>query len=157
MFRFSVWLTSGDVSWAEEITAETYRRTWEKCECLDAREDVATTWLLTTARNIYIDEYRRARRTSTLAGGLATSPNERERSVEREHVQDKERQEFWGLIAQLPMQHREMLVLRYVFDWKVKDIAGRLGKKPNTVSAAIRRSLSILEARLEAGTGSKEE
>lgn len=45
--------------------------------------------------------------------------------------------------------NREMLVLRYVFEWQVKDIAEWMRKKPNTVSVSLTRILSVLEARWE--------
>lgn len=157
VFRFSAWLTSGDASWAEEITAETYRRAWEKRERMDGREGEVTPWLLTIARNIYIDGYRMAGRTTGLIDGSATASNKGQRAVESDQIHREEGQELWALIAQLPPEHREMLVLRYVFDWRVKDIGELLGMKPNTVSVAIRRSLSTLEARWGTGMGSKEE
>ena len=39
-------------------------------------------------------------------------------------------------------QNREILVLRYLLGWKVKDIGNHLELKENTVSVYIRRSLS---------------
>jgi RNA polymerase sigma factor (sigma-70 family) len=48
------------------------------------------------------------------------------------------------LLHTLSSQHREILVLRYLLNWRVKEIAEHLEMKENTVSVYIRRALKQL-------------
>ena len=49
---------------------------------------------------------------------------------------------LWDSIQALPEQHREMIVLRYMLGWRVKDIAKQLDINENTVSVNLRRILA---------------
>lgn len=44
----------------------------------------------------------------------------------------------------MPHEQRELLVLRYVLGWQVKQIAAQLGMLENTVSVYLRRALQDL-------------
>jgi RNA polymerase sigma factor (sigma-70 family) len=48
---------------------------------------------------------------------------------------------LWKALLGLPYDRREMLVLRYMLGWQVKQIAELLDMEENTVSVYIRRSL----------------
>jgi RNA polymerase sigma factor (sigma-70 family) len=48
---------------------------------------------------------------------------------------------LWSLLHDLPDDKREVVVLRYMLGWKVKEIALYLRKEENTVSVFIRRCL----------------
>jgi RNA polymerase sigma factor (sigma-70 family) len=59
-----------------------------------------------------------------------------------EHATNREQfKHLWQVLQNLPDDKREMLVLRYMLGWKVKQIAEYLQKEENTVSVYIRRSL----------------
>jgi RNA polymerase sigma factor (sigma-70 family) len=49
------------------------------------------------------------------------------------------------LLGTLPREIREMLVLRYILGWQVKQIAGHLALNENNVSVTIRRALKRLQ------------
>ena len=48
---------------------------------------------------------------------------------------------LWEILQDLQDDRREMLVLRYMLGWQVKQIAKFLNMEENTVSVYIRRSL----------------
>jgi RNA polymerase sigma factor (sigma-70 family) len=52
---------------------------------------------------------------------------------------------LWMLLSTLPDEVREMLVLRYILGWQVKQIAGHLALNENNVSVTIRRALKSLQ------------
>lgn len=52
---------------------------------------------------------------------------------------------LWHLRGRLPEDVREMLVLRYMLGWQVKQIAQHLGISENNVSVTIRRALKGLQ------------
>jgi RNA polymerase sigma factor (sigma-70 family) len=52
---------------------------------------------------------------------------------------------LWSLLGRLPEDVREMIVLRYMLGWQVKQIAEHLRVNENNVSVTIRRALKSLE------------
>jgi RNA polymerase sigma factor (sigma-70 family) len=48
-------------------------------------------------------------------------------------------------LAKLSDTHKEMIVLRYILGWRVKEIADHLEMKENNVSVTIRRILKRLQ------------
>jgi RNA polymerase sigma-70 factor, ECF subfamily len=52
---------------------------------------------------------------------------------------------LWRLLGTLPEDTREMLVLRYILGWQVKQIASHLDRNENNVSVTIRRALKSLQ------------
>lgn len=48
-------------------------------------------------------------------------------------------------INELPEEYRDVLLMRYVEDMKVKDIAESLGERENTISVRINRGLAKLK------------
>lgn len=151
VFKFAAWLNGGDTGWAEDITAETYRRAWEKRDTIKAAEQDVLPWLIMIARNLFIDGYRKASRSLPRKPNTSNTPSEVIGSPESLQIKQEEAEELWRLLSDLRPEEREMLVLRYVFEWQVKDIAERLDIKPNTVSVTIQRSLARLGARWGAG------
>jgi DNA-directed RNA polymerase specialized sigma24 family protein len=43
------------------------------------------------------------------------------------------------ILLELPAEHREMIVLRYILGWQIKEVATHLGLLENTVSVTLRR------------------
>ncbi|HKY55924.1 MAG TPA: sigma-70 family RNA polymerase sigma factor, partial [Anaerolineales bacterium] len=52
---------------------------------------------------------------------------------------------LWGLLGALPEDVREMIVLRYILGWQIKQVAAHLEVSENNVSVAIRRALQRLQ------------
>jgi RNA polymerase sigma factor (sigma-70 family) len=70
-----------------------------------------------------------------------TSP-EMERQLPEHNLVGMEQQTLiFQLLLMLPPAQRELLVLRYFLDWKIKQIGAYLDIPENTVSVSIRRSL----------------
>ncbi len=54
---------------------------------------------------------------------------------------------LWSLLHTLSDDEREIVVLRYLLGWRVKQIAHRLAHKPNTISVRLKRALAKLRDR----------
>ena len=52
---------------------------------------------------------------------------------------------LWEMLGRLPEDVREMLVLRYMLGWQVKQIASHLEMLENTVTVTIKRTLKTLQ------------
>jgi len=58
-FRYIYGMTGGLVQEVEDLTAETFFRTWKKRAQFRGSEQAALGWLLTIARNLVFDTHRR--------------------------------------------------------------------------------------------------
>ena len=147
VYRYVFGLTGGPVKEVEDLAAETYLRAWESRERFHGPAEDGIGWLLRIARNLVIDRYRREGSRPALEGmtmeeislPAATHTEEQVIALERQAV-------LFRLLAQLPDEQRELLVLRYLLGWKVRQIGRHVSMPENTVSVYIRRALEKLRA-----------
>lgn len=146
MFRYIYGLSGGPLQEVEDLTAETYERAWKTRERFQGDEQAALGWLLRIARNLAIDLSRRRKVRDvdeSLQIELLVDPHvlPEINVITREQIET-----LWRLLGTLPEDVREMIVLRYILDWQVKQVAEHLGTKENNVSVTIRRALKSLQS-----------
>jgi RNA polymerase sigma factor, sigma-70 family len=141
VFRYIYSLMGGPADDAEDLTAETFIRAWKARHAFEGNVDSAIGWLLRIAKRVVIDNHRRnsVRRTSALQSDLKS-----ETTTEEEFLRIQQGEELLNLLKDLPTEHREILILRYVLDWKVNQIATHVGLSENHVSVIIHRTLTNL-------------
>ncbi len=147
LFRYLMVLCAGDQAEAEDITAETFIRAWEKRQQFSGSEPAALGWVITIARNLLIDR-RRSESAHPAEAALDDTLADGERSIEAILVDDDQLQQALAAVAGLPLPQRDIFTLRYVLGWRVKAIAAHLGLAENTVSVDLRRALAKIQARL---------
>lgn len=143
VFRYIYGLHGGPTENVEDLTAETYLRAWQKRQGFRGDEQAAIGWIFRIAHNLVVDSHRRAT-THPPPDALPESLTRPEDNPEHHTLADEQAAALNQALAQLPLHQREMLVLRYMLGWTVKDIAAYLGKNENTVSVNIRRALQHL-------------
>jgi RNA polymerase sigma-70 factor, ECF subfamily len=126
---------------AEDVTIETLLTAFEKAGQI--RDDAALrAWLLRVATNRALSIRRRSARVVDLTvvpdhaapGDLA--------SESADHVA------LLAGVADLPVQMRAAVVLRYYADLPVDEVARALGKSPNTIKAQLQTALDRLRRSL---------
>ena len=140
VFRYIYALTAGSQEDAEDLTAETFLRAWKARHQFEGEMDSAIGWLIGIAKRLVIDDYRRTVRATR---NLSTDLNS-ESTPEQSAIQDEQQTFLFRLVAGLPDESREMIVLRYLLGWRVQDIARHLGASENKVSVSLHRTLSRL-------------
>lgn len=145
VFRYIYGLSSGPLQEAEDLTSETYARAWKTREHFSGDEKAALSWLLRIARNLAIDLSRRRKirdvDEKVFVELVADSHTEPEVDImTREQIGI-----LWRMLGELPEHVREMLVLRYILGWQVKQIASHFNLPENNVSVTIRRALKTLQ------------
>lgn len=144
VFRYVYGLHGGPQQDVEDLTAETYVRAWQARRRFQGDQTAALRWLLQIARRLVIDVHRRRqRRGETDPIEVASIPTA-DSGPEEEALQSEQRRILVGLLSTLSDRQRDILVLRYLLGWPVKDIADYLTMAPNTVSVTIRRALEHL-------------
>lgn len=145
VYRYALGLTSNPQD-AEDITADTFVKAWDARERFTGDDDAALGWLLTIAKRLIIDSARKRKRHPdkvTIDDAVLAAPQP---LPEQAAITQEQTRVLWRLLADLPDDQREMLVLRYILGWQVQQIAAHMNKNPNAVSMALKRSLDRLQA-----------
>jgi RNA polymerase sigma-70 factor (ECF subfamily) len=144
VFRYIYGLMGGPLQEVEDLTAETYARAWKAHHRFTGDEQAALGWLLQIARNLVIDLSRRRKTQDTdenISIELLVDPAQ---VPETDVITREQIAILWKLLGMLNTDVREMLVLRYILGWQVRQIARYLGKNENTVTVTIKRALTNL-------------
>jgi len=144
VFRFIYGLQGGPTEEVEDLTAETFIRAWKSRRRFKGSEQAALGWLLKIARNLVIDRYRHRKTLDFVQDVEEYAVPEGHPGPEEQALLKEQVQILWALLQKLPAQQREILVLRYLLNWRVNEIADHLDMKENTVSVYIRRALKYL-------------
>lgn len=155
VFRYVMVLCAGNQDEAEEITADAFFRAWEKRQQFSGNGTAALGWVITIARNILID-HRRSEGTHPTENMLDEELTDPEDSFEEILVGEEQTQSVLNSMQQLPFPQGDILILRYMFNWRVKAIAGHLGLTENNVSAHLHRAIAKMQkefALKETGAG----
>jgi RNA polymerase sigma-70 factor (ECF subfamily) len=144
VFRYVYGLSGGPPQEVEDLTAETYARAWKTRQTFTGDEQAALGWLLRIARNLAID-LSRHRKVRDIDENLPVELLADANGIPEIDVITREQIAIlWRMLGMLPDEVREILVLRYLLGWQVKQIAAHLGINENNVSVTIRRALKSL-------------
>jgi RNA polymerase sigma-70 factor, ECF subfamily len=145
LFRYVYGLSGGPLQEVEDLTAETYARAWKQRQRFNGNDQAALGWLLRIARNLAIDLSRRRRVRDveeSIPVELLVDPH---LAPEIDVITREQITILWKMLRTLPDDVREILVLRYILGWQVKQVANHLGISENNVSVTIRRALKNLQ------------
>ena len=127
----------GDIEVAEEITQQTFLQAVRHWQDFDGRSDPVT-WLCSIARNRLTDHYRdqdrqRRRHLRLVVREIESATPAPDRAV-------GDRDAMVRALRQLPDIERTALVLRYVDDLSVREVAALLGRSVDGTDALLRRA-----------------
>ena len=148
VFRYVMALCAGNQVEAEDITADSYFRAWEKRRQFSGTSSAAVGWMITIARNLLID-LRRARGSQTIDSELDDTIPDNGVRIEDLIIDEEQFQDVIKLLPTLPPPQGDILMLRYGLGWQVKSIADHLGWAENTVSVNLRRAAEKLQKQLD--------
>jgi RNA polymerase sigma-70 factor (ECF subfamily) len=144
VFRYIYGLHGGPQEDVEDLTAETFVRAWRTRTRFEGSDDDALRWLLQIARHLVIDSHRRSSRRGIPGDIDELSIASGAGSPEEHTLANEQRRLLSTMLHTLTDRQREILILRYILGWRVKNIASYLDMTPNTVSVTIRRTLDRL-------------
>lgn len=144
IFRF-VYFRVSDFELAQDLTADTFVRLWKK---LKNNEQVKNpkALLYMIARGLIIDHYRKKKNQKTVAIDLVdeqllsqVDDTEDELSIRQEM------EKVLSSIKKIKKEYQEILLLHYVEDLSITEIADILNKKENAVRVLLHRALKSLK------------
>jgi RNA polymerase sigma-70 factor (ECF subfamily) len=140
----------------DDLVQETWLRVLERGSSYDGRSRFEP-WLFTIARNLAIDHMRK-RRTSSLDSNddtkqdaVALSPVSNTPSPFALAARTEDAQRLAHSLQTLEPIYREALVLRFLEDLSLQEMATIVGAPVTTVASRIYRGLETLRAQLDGG------
>lgn len=140
IFRYCYFKIS-DREKALDFVQETYARTWQYIFNGNEIENIKT-FLYTTARHIIIDEYRKKK--SLSLDDLIDKGSEPYLEIEEALYLSLEVERVMEYVQRLPENYSSIIIMRYVNDLSVKEIASILNESENVISVRIHRGLNKL-------------
>lgn len=131
VFR-AVYLLCGDRAMVEDATQEAFARALERWRRIEGRSWAAG-WVVTTALNITRRALRR-RPLPVMVGNPSTDPDE---------LLDLRR-----AVRALPRRQQEAVVLHYLQDLSIEDVAQAMGTAPGTVKAHLFKAREAMAGKL---------
>lgn len=127
----------GNVFDAEDLVQETLLKAFSKLSEMHWQVDNPRAWLFRVASNQFIDQQRKHSPTAMPDNFDAPSNSAPELSAEI-------REALAQLASRLPAQERVAVLLKYVFDSSLEEIAAQLGTTSGAVKAALSRGRAKL-------------
>jgi RNA polymerase sigma-70 factor, ECF subfamily len=129
---------------AEDLTAEVFHLALANLKRFEWRGLSFATWLFRIAANLISDRSRRSRRElqdDAMLESVQASPAEIEEAERRATL--------YRLVETLPAQQKRVVLLRFVEQKSIKEVASAIGKTEGAVKQLQFRALSTLKARME--------
>ncbi len=131
---------------AEDVFQETFFRAWSHLGSFRSGGNF-THWIKRIATNLCIDRQKARKRQHAYENDQV----EQVGSWEGEEPYGEEQEQVNQLLAQLPVNHRAAVVLFYLEERSVEEVARTLKQKPATVKVWLFRARQKMKAVLEAG------
>jgi RNA polymerase sigma-70 factor (ECF subfamily) len=106
-------------------------------------------WLFGIAHQKCIQRWRKQNREEQLREEIAGAPDEFDGGPDDLLIQREHEAEFMNLLNQLPLPQRAVLLLRFVDDFSLEEIAGITGTNPGTVKSRLHYAKKALRKLLE--------
>jgi RNA polymerase sigma-70 factor (ECF subfamily) len=134
-----------DRSESEDLTAEVFHQALANLKRFEWRGIPFAAWLFRIAANLISDRWQRSGREITDDSGVIESAQ-----VSPVEIEDVERRAtLFRLVDTLPSEQKRVVVLRFVEQKSIKEVAVAIRKTEGAVKQLQFRALSTLKARME--------
>ena len=118
-------------------------------------DSAVSTWLCAIARHRIARHYRAERRREVVDSGLVAVTGEASGEPPAEDAIEgvDRRDEVMSALGRLPVLHRQVLVLKYLDELSVEEVADELGRSRVQVQSLLQRARDGLRRQLEQGHG----
>jgi len=144
IYRFIFFKVSNEQE-AEDLTSEVFLKAWRYIK--EGKEIISlNAFLYSIARNKVIDLYRKRGKTHQINLDNAAMCNIKDEKADQQELVDKQfkKDNIIRLLDKLKSEYKEILILRYVDDFSIAEIADILGKRKGNVRVLIYRALEAL-------------
>jgi RNA polymerase sigma-70 factor (ECF subfamily) len=143
-------LTVGNRHDAEDLTTQTFLRMLESISGFRWGKAPFSAWLFRIAHNLAMDHFRSRRRWQP-EEEVPEPPGAVELSAEEEAIRALASQSMFDLIEQLSNEQRQVLILKFVFDFSNAEAATVLDKTEGAIKSLQHRALASLQRHVTTG------
>jgi len=133
---------------AEDLTTQTFLKMLESIGKFRFRSAPFSAWLFRIAHNLAMDHFRAGRRWQP-EEDVPEPPGSEELSAEDEAMHSIGRQSMLELIDDLSPEQRQVLTLKFVFNFGNGEVATILGKTEGAVKSLQHRALVSLQKQID--------
>jgi len=134
----------------EDLTAEVFHQALANLKRFEWRGIPFAAWLFRIAANLISDRWQRSGREVSDDTGLIDSVQAKSGKIGPAEIEEVERRAtLFRLVDTLPAEQRRVVVLRFVEQKSIKEVAREVRKTEGAVKQLQFRALSSLRARLE--------
>jgi RNA polymerase sigma-70 factor (ECF subfamily) len=139
-------LSVGNRHDAEDLTNQTFIRMLESIDRFVWRKAPFSAWLFRIAHNLAMDHFRSGRRWQS-EGEIPEDAFVREPSAEDAALHELGHERMLGMLDGLSAEQRQVLTLKFGFDFSNREVASILGKTEGAVKALQNRAFGSLQRR----------
>ena len=130
---------------SEDLTADVFHHALANLKRFEWRGIPFAVWLFRIAANVIADRWQRSRREFTNDSAIIESAQ-----VSAAEIEEVERRAtLFRLVETLPAEQKRVVVLRFVEQKSIKEVASAIRKTEGAVKQLQFRALSTLKARME--------
>ena len=142
-----------DQTLAEEVTQDVFLNLWLKAATFNPQRGSPRAWFMSVTHHRVIDVLKARKRSAQTADQvphelLDLHPTNRE-STEDEAYRNLVREEILDILATIPREQREVIILAYFEGYSQSEIATRLSEPLGTVKTRVRLGMQKLRAALK--------
>jgi len=131
----------------EDLVQETFLRAWSKINKYNESAH-AKTWLISIARNMVIDHYRRNRVWSKIKHTLLQEQNF-SINTEQHIILNQANSHLYNAISKLPSMYKEVIILKGILEMSSKEVSRVMKSSENNINVMYHRSLKKLKTVME--------
>ncbi|WP_232214190.1 RNA polymerase sigma factor [Bacillus sp. SG-1] len=146
VYHYLLYFTNSQ-SDAEDLTQDTFIRALKNYEQFEQRSSVKT-WILSIARRTAIDHYRKRKVISILPDIIAHLGKSNEGNPDIELDQTNDWETLQKALATLKPDYRNVVILRGLKEYSVKETAEILNCKESKVKVDFHRAIKLLKNQL---------
>lgn len=147
IFRF-VYLKTSQYELAEDLTSETFLKFWKRLAA-DQTVENDKALLYTIANGLIIDFYRKGeRKKKTSLENIDERVFIGEENLEEEIFKKEQIKIIFSALQKIKKEYQEVLILHYVEDFGISEIAELIKKKETAVRVLLHRAIKSLKGKL---------
>lgn len=136
---------------AEDLTAEVFLKTWDYVQRREKQIENFRAFIYSLARNAVVDHYRQGSRSELLREreDMDQIPMPEEGDIARAVELSSDMRTIERAMRGLKDEYREVLILRYIEDYPILDIAKIMEKSRGAIRVTLHRAINALREEVQ--------
>lgn len=144
VYRF-IFFRVNDVQTAEDLTSQTFLKSWENMHRYQMRESPFGAWLYQIARNIVVDHYRTQKKEKIQPGEIIHTFADPDANVDEQAEKRLEIDRLMMALCDLTEDQQKVLTLKFTVGLSTNEVAQVMGKESSAIRALQMRGLQSLQ------------